>query len=126
MINVYQNLHGDLIALEDGHSNNFTIVTREELGTYTWEEKLVEVNTKRATLSHYMRPRVAQKTSGMMNRENPIIEPMKHIHLSEPRGKKDASIDFTLPMEPMGMMRPKMIRGKQNKSSKSLRPSTLQ
>ena len=65
VINVYQNLQGDPIALEDDHRNRFTIVTCEELGTYTREGKPMEVNIVRATSTHYMRPMETQKLSRM-------------------------------------------------------------
>ena len=56
VINVYHNSKGEPIKLEDDQGNRYTIISRNELETYTWESIPVELHPVRATLAHFYEP----------------------------------------------------------------------
>ena len=65
VINVYQNLHGNPILLEDNHKNQFAIVTRDEMNTYIGEGIHVQYHVKRVTFDNLRRyPRSIASTRG--------------------------------------------------------------
>ena len=44
-MNVYHNLNGDPLALEDDHQKKYTLVQGPKFETYTWEEIPIELHT---------------------------------------------------------------------------------
>lgn len=59
IINVYSNLSGNPIVLEDDYRNKFRIVNRDEIATYTWEGILIQHNATRANYENLRKATLA-------------------------------------------------------------------
>ena len=68
VINIYHNSKEEPMILEDDHKNKYTIVTRYELESHTWESISIELQLVHATSTHFHK---------MPARARPIVPPEK-------------------------------------------------
>ena len=140
IINVYSNLHGNPIVLEDDYRNIFHIVGRDEISAYTWEGVPIQHNAVRANFANIRKatpaPPKSTNTTWGANSPRPRSADLhhhdhRHDHGSGERRDHSGEIPSApampeAPLDHLGGYRPERIRGRRGDSVKGIRPSTLQ